>query len=104
MQARDSYLVHVANPCLLYRCTALGVSHEGQQMLLEDIFGIPVKAAVVLPRLLEVVFLLNGLLHTHTGHRLLWPAVVAHGLAGAFIVNVILLGWVVVHLYQGDLC
>ncbi len=58
--------MHEANPGLLHSLTALGVGHEGQQMLLEDVLALPVKAAVVLARLLEVVLLLNTLLHAGT--------------------------------------
>ena len=60
------YLVHVSNPGLLHSLAALGVGHEAQQVLLEDILAGPVKAAVVLPRLLEVVLLLNALLDSGT--------------------------------------
>lgn len=93
-----AYLVHVANPGLLHSLTALGVSHECQQMLLEDILGLPIKATVVLARLLEVVLLFNALLHPGTSHRLLRPGIAAHSLAGCIIVNVVLLGGVVIHL------
>ena len=37
-------------------------------MLLEDILGLPVKAAVVVPGLLEIVLLLNTLLHLGPSH------------------------------------
>ena len=68
-----AYLVHVANPGLLHSLTTLGHSHEGQEMLLEDVLGLPVKAAVVVPRLLEIVLLLDPLLHSGTSHWLLGP-------------------------------
>lgn len=95
-----AYLVHIADPCLLHSLTALGHSHEAQEMLLEDVLGFAVKAAIVVPRLLEIVLLLNALLDSGTNYWLLGPRVVALGLAGSIVINVILLGWVIVHLHQ----
>ena len=63
-----AYLVHVGNPGLLHSLTSLGHSHEAQHMLLEDVLGPAVKAAIVIPRLLEVVLLLNALLDAGTSH------------------------------------
>ena len=94
--------MRVGDPCLLHSFTALGVSHEGQQMLLEDVLGFPVKAAVVLARLLEVVLLLDSLLHAGTCHRLLRPAVVAFGFAGSIVIKLVLLRGLVVDLHQGS--
>ncbi len=91
------YLVHEANPGLLHSLTALGVGHEGQQMLLEDVLALPVKAAIVLAGLLEIVLLLNPLLHA--GTRGIWRCPgSAVRLAGSIVINVVLLGGMVVHL------
>lgn len=89
--------MHVANPGLSHSITGLGVSHERHQVPLEDILGLPVKGTVVLPRLPEVVLLLNHLLHTGAGHWGLGPGGAVH-LACHVVINVILLGGVVVHL------
>ena len=98
-KACSPYLVHEANPSLLHSVTALGVGHEGQQMLLEDILAFPVKAAVVLAGLLEVVLLLNPLLHAGTRGGWGSPGSAVR-LAGSVVINVVLLGGVVVHLQK----
>jgi len=98
-QACPPHLVHEANPSLLHSLTALGVGHEGQQMLLKHVLAIPVKAAVVLARLLEVVLFLNALLHARARGGRGGPGSAVR-LAGSVVINVILLGGVVVHLHH----
>jgi len=92
-QACPPHLVHEANPSLLHSLT------EGQQMLLEHVLAIPVKAAVVLARLLEVVLFLNALLHARARGGRGGPGSAVR-LAGSVVINVILLGGVVVHLHH----
>lgn len=94
---RKSHLVHVANPCLLHLLTALGVGHEGDQVLLENIFGFPVECAVVLPWLLKVVLLLNALLHTRASNRGLNPCG-PMCFAGSLVIQRVLLSGFIVDL------
>ena len=89
--------MHEADPCVAHFLTALGVSHPGCNVALVQVLLLPGEGAVVLPRLLEVVLLLNALLHTGTRDRGLNPCV-AMGLAGSLVIKLVLLSGLVVDL------
>lgn len=94
-----THLVHEADPSVAHFLTALGVSHPGCNVTLVQVLLLPGECAVVLPRLLEVVLLLNALLHTGSRDRSLHPCV-AMGLAGSLVIKLVLLSGLVVDLHS----